>query len=108
MTTRRNFVAGAGALAGWALLHGGAARAAGLPDTLAADLARIELESGGRLGVAVLDTGTGARDRHRADERFPMCSTFKLLAAAAVLARVDAGKERLDTARSRSRRAMWW
>ena len=30
------------------------------------------------------------------DERFAMCSTFKLLAAAAVLARVDAGKERLD------------
>jgi beta-lactamase class A len=25
-----------------------------------------------------------------------MCSTFKLLAAAAVLARVDAGRERLD------------
>jgi beta-lactamase class A len=30
------------------------------------------------------------------DERFAMCSTFKLLAGAAVLARVDAGKERLD------------
>src|SRR5262249_10570222 len=32
----------------------------------------------------------------RADERFPMCSTFKLLAAAAILARVDAGEERLE------------
>ena len=30
------------------------------------------------------------------DERFPMCSTFKALAAAAVLARVDIGKEQLD------------
>ncbi|HKO94220.1 MAG TPA: class A beta-lactamase, partial [Polyangiaceae bacterium] len=32
----------------------------------------------------------------RADERFPMCSTFKLLLAAAVLARVDRGQEKLQ------------
>ena len=56
----------------------------------------IERESGGRLGVAVLDTKTGARGGHRSDERFPMCSTFKLLAAAAVLKRVESGQERLD------------
>ena len=42
------------------------------------------------------DTGTGATLAHRADERFPMCSTFKLLAAAAALKRVDEGAERLD------------
>jgi beta-lactamase class A len=59
-------------------------------------LARIELESGDRLGVAVLDTGSGSRAGHRADELFPMCSAFKLLAAAAVLKRVDDGKTRLD------------
>ena len=50
----------------------------------------------GRLGVAVLDTATGDLAGHRLDERFPMCSTFKVLAAALVLARVDAGQERLD------------
>ncbi|WP_331327064.1 class A beta-lactamase [Methylobacterium fujisawaense] len=33
---------------------------------------------------------------YRADARFPMCSTFKALAVAAVLARVDAGRETLD------------
>jgi len=33
---------------------------------------------------------------HRADERFPMCSTFKWLLAAQVLSRVDAGEERLS------------
>lgn len=33
---------------------------------------------------------------HRATERFPMCSTFKLLAAAAVLARVDRKQDSLD------------
>jgi beta-lactamase class A len=57
--------------------------------------AEIERASGGRLGVAVLDTRTGARAAYRRDERFPMCSTFKLLAAAAILRRVDAGQETL-------------
>ena len=59
-------------------------------------LNRIEADSGGRLGVCVLDTATGRRLVHRANERFPMCSTFKLLAAAMVLKRADDGQERLD------------
>ena len=59
-------------------------------------VAETEARVGGRLGVFVRDTGTGATIEHRADERFPMCSTFKLLAAAAVLKRVDDGAERLD------------
>jgi beta-lactamase class A len=61
-----------------------------------ATLNRIEAESGGRLGVCILDTASGRRIVHRAAERFPMCSTFKLLAAAMVLKRVDDGQERLD------------
>ena len=59
-------------------------------------LSDIEAREGGRLGVFVRDTGTSATIEHRADERFPMCSTFKLLAAAAALKRVDQGAERLD------------
>src|ERR1700719_1405460 len=59
-------------------------------------LAEIEARQGGRLGVFVRDTGTGATIEHRADEPFPMCSTFKLLTAAAALKRVDEGAERLD------------
>jgi beta-lactamase class A len=59
-------------------------------------IAAIEAREGGRLGVAVLDTASGLSLAHRAEERFPMCSTFKLLACAAVLSRVDAGAERLD------------
>ncbi len=65
-------------------------------DGLDTDLAALEDESGGRLGVAVLDTGSRTFIGHRADERFPMCSTFKLLAAAAVLKRVEQGNEALD------------
>jgi len=64
--------------------------------SLAPDMKRIEAEIGGRLGVAVLDTGSGAALGYRADERFPMCSTFKFLAAAAVLAEADAGRLRLE------------
>ncbi len=65
-------------------------------DDVSAKLAALEQRSGGRLGVAVLDTGTGATAGHRLAERFAMCSTFKVLLAAAVLRRVDAGSERLD------------
>jgi beta-lactamase class A len=59
-------------------------------------LADLERRSGGRLGVAALDTASGRQAGHRSDERFPICSTFKFLAAALVLARVDRGQERLD------------
>ena len=59
-------------------------------------LEALERRHGGRLGVAILDTGSGRQWGHRADERFLMCSTFKLLAVAAVLARVDRGTEHLD------------
>ena len=83
--SRRSIVAGAAASV-WA----GAALAAS--DRFAA----VETKVGGRLGVAALDVTSGARLAHRDDERFPMCSTFKAMAASAVLARVDRGAERLD------------
>jgi beta-lactamase class A len=59
-------------------------------------LAEIEARIGGRLGVAALNVASGRRLAHRGDERFPMCSTFKAMAVAALLKRVDAGQERLD------------
>ena len=89
MLDRRKFAFG-----GCAMLMAEAGFAA--QDALQGEFARIEAESGGRLGVAVINTRDGSRTGHRADERFAMCSTFKLLAGAAVLARVDAGKEQLD------------
>ncbi|WP_152977846.1 class A beta-lactamase, partial [Bradyrhizobium pachyrhizi] len=49
-----------------------------------------------RLGVAVLDMETGLRASRRGDERFPMCSTFKAMASAAVLHRVDRGETSLE------------
>lgn len=59
-------------------------------------MASLEKERGGRLGVAVVDTASGRSAAFRGDERFPMCSTFKVLAVAATLTRVDNGKDRLD------------
>ncbi|TXL71904.1 class A beta-lactamase [Vineibacter terrae] len=98
MINRRSFTAAAcGILIGGTVAaRTGLARQSGLPATLADTFKKIEADSGGRLGVAVLDTQTGTSAGHRADELFAMCSSFKMLAAAAVLARVDAGKEKLD------------
>jgi len=59
-------------------------------------IAAIETRIGGRVGVAALDTGNEKHLDCRSDERFPMCSTFKFLAAAAVLKRVDEKRDRLD------------
>ncbi len=68
-----------------------------LSNPFASDLfAGLEARSGGRLGVAALDLKTGKRLEHRADERFPLCSTFKFLAVAAVLRRVDLGQAHLS------------
>jgi beta-lactamase class A len=56
----------------------------------------VEERTGARIGVAALDFGSGKRLDYRSEERFPMCSTFKFLSAAAVLKRVDEAKEKLD------------
>lgn len=73
-----------------------AGRAAASGQELGARLAALEARSGGRIGVGVLDTATEARSGYRIGERFAMCSTFKSIAAAHVLGRVDRGEERLD------------
>ena len=89
--TRRGFTIGLGlmsALVGPALAA--PRRPAGNP------FEALERAHGGRLGVFLLDTHSGRSLSWRADERFLMCSTFKVFAAAAVLARVDAGREQLD------------
>jgi beta-lactamase class A len=65
------------------------ASAASGKDDGATRIAAIETRIGGRIGVAALDTSNSKRVDYRADERFAMCSTFKFLAAAAVLKRVD-------------------
>jgi beta-lactamase class A len=89
--TRRAALAGA-LLAPPAWTRASATDEGGAPARLAA----LEARRGGRLGVAALDSGTGARIGRREDERFALSSTFKFLTAAFVLARVDRGEERLE------------
>ncbi|ART64348.1 class A beta-lactamase [Kushneria marisflavi] len=56
----------------------------------------LEQQHGGRLGVALMNVGTGAVVSHRGNERFLFNSTGKVFIAAAVLAQVDDGKASLD------------
>lgn len=74
----------------------GAVATARLTSGISRSIVALEARSGGRLGVAVLDTADGKAFAHRGDERFAMCSTFKALVAGLVLKRVDQGNERLD------------
>lgn len=91
MMRRRTFLSTtAAALAGIPL-----AAHAGATGTAAAKLAQIERSTGGRLGVFAIDTGSTKQVLYRQNERFPMCSTFKFLLVADVLARVDRGQEEL-------------
>jgi beta-lactamase class A len=99
--SRRSLVLGIAGAATWVACGAAespaprASQGARAPD-LRENLAEIERKVGGKLGVAAVDTRGGATIHFREEERFPFCSTFKMVLAGAVLARVDEGKERLD------------
>ena len=97
MVARRDFLVGAMALVSAAPI----AKAAALSGRsrsgpLKNCISELERRSGGRLGVALIDTGSHRRFDWRGDERFPLASTFKFLLAAQMLSRADRGEERLD------------
>ncbi len=48
-------------------------------------LAALEASSGGRIGVSALNTATNTRIQYRAKERFPFCSTSKVIGVSAIL-----------------------
>ena len=50
-----------------------------------AKLTALEAASNGRIGLSAVNTKNGKRLEYRANERFPFCSTFKTIAAAAIL-----------------------
>ncbi|RKE21892.1 class A beta-lactamase [Streptomyces sp. TLI_171] len=84
---RRHLLGGAAALGLATVLPAAVLPAAGraAADDLDSRLRGLERAHGARLGVFAHDTGSGATIRYRADERFPLCSTFKPLAVAALL-----------------------
>ncbi len=59
-------------------------------------LQNLEAHAQGRLGVHIVDATSGQEYGYRSDELFMMLSSFKLLASALVLARVDRGEESLE------------
>jgi beta-lactamase class A len=61
-----------------------------------AQISALEKQNTGRIGVAVTWADGKPLFTYRGDERFAMCSTFKALLGAAILARVDAKQESLD------------
>jgi beta-lactamase class A len=78
------------------MLRSAAAFAQGREEEVREALFALDRKHGGRLGVAILDSGNGRIVAHRGEERFAMCSTFKFVAAAFALARVDRGEEELE------------
>ncbi|WP_030548304.1 class A beta-lactamase [Streptomyces albus] len=95
---RALFVLGAGAALAACVPSGGTASAASSkppaspapsPSRRAREVSRrlqaLESEHGARLGVFARNLDTGETVVRRADERFPMCSLFKPVAAAAIL-----------------------
>lgn len=70
----------------------GSAQAGGFdPAPLDKTVADAENRLSARIGVAVLDTETGKTWTHRADERFPLNSTFKAFLCAALLEKGEQG-----------------
>jgi beta-lactamase class A len=62
----------------------------------AAKFAELEKRAGTRIGVAAFDVARNKRVEYHGEQRFLMCSTFKVLAVAAILKRMDENKEKLD------------
>lgn len=57
---------------------------------------QLELALVGRLGVFAVNAETGDHISYRSDERFPVCSTFKMLLAAAFLQRSEQNSGLID------------
>ncbi|HWF64170.1 MAG TPA: class A beta-lactamase [Rhizomicrobium sp.] len=57
---------------------------------------QIEARLGGRVGLSVLDTGSGKTLSWRGGERFAMCSSFKWVLAASILKHADQGQLHLS------------
>jgi len=95
MISRRETLTAA-LLLGFGFSLDGAALAEDVEVAFQRTIGELEKRHGGRLGVAIRDTGSNRTMVHRGIELFPLCSTFKCLAAAFVLTRVDKGSEKLD------------
>ncbi|WP_156812648.1 serine hydrolase [Legionella tunisiensis] len=58
------------------------------PHSIEEKLAKLEAASGGRIGIYAINTANGKQVHYRADERFPMGCTSKVMGVAAILKKV--------------------
>ena len=65
-------------------------------DAVEAEIGRIALTAGGKVGVSARHLESGLTLSLNAGETFPMASTFKIAVAGTVLAQVDAGRLSLE------------
>lgn len=63
---------------------------------LKAEVERLSLISGGKLGVTAIHIETGKRFTQNGSEAFPMASSYKIPIAVQLLTRVDSGRLSLD------------
>lgn len=57
----------------------------------------LEVSSGGRIGVSAINTGNNQRIQYRAEERFPFCSTGKVLVVSTILKKSMSDKQLLKS-----------
>ncbi|MGE4799795.1 class A beta-lactamase [Yersinia hibernica] len=67
-----------------------------LPTTVGKQLAELERTANGRLGIAMINTANDHKIQYRGTQRFPFCSTFKFMLAAAVLGQSQSQPNLLD------------
>ncbi|MFK7864134.1 MAG: class A beta-lactamase [Pseudohongiellaceae bacterium] len=65
-------------------------------DPIVARAVEVEGRLNARLGFAAVDLDSGRRWSYHGEQRFPLCSTFKIVAAAAFLEKVDRGEDSLS------------
>lgn len=66
------------------------------PSAIQKKLAALEVSSGGRMGLFAISADNNVRIQYRAQERFPMCSTSKLMAVSAILKKSTQDKHLLQ------------
>ncbi|HEX8956580.1 MAG TPA: class A beta-lactamase, partial [Burkholderiaceae bacterium] len=85
--SRRKLLAGIALAPAAALLTPPSLAASDNTQAAISQLNRLETKNDGRIGLVLLDAQGAILLQHRAEERFPMCSTFKMMLTACVLQR---------------------
>lgn len=62
-----------------------------LANKLHEDISLLEQEIDGRIGISIWNTHSDRHWNYRGDERFPLVGTFKTLACATMLYKMEAG-----------------